>query len=70
MTISRPQGPKFKPGMVLTFTGTIRHADGKISYVTGKQTVVDENTLRDVITGTDQDGKPIPKVVRTFKRIK
>ena len=56
--------------MVLTFTGTIRHADGKISYVTGKQTVVDENTLRDVVTGTDQDGKPIPKVDRTFKRIK
>jgi hypothetical protein len=56
--------------MVLTFTGTIRHADGKISYVTGKQTVVDENTLRDGSTGTDQDGKPIPKVVRTFMRIK
>ena len=70
MTISRPQGPKFKAGMVLTFKGTIRHADGKISYVTGRQTVVDENTLRDVITGTDQDGKAIPKVVRTFKRIK
>ena len=70
MTISRPQGPKFKPGMVLTFTGAIPHAVGKISYVTSKQTVVDENTLRDVITGTDQDGKPIPKVVRTFKRIK
>ena len=70
MTISRPQGPKFKPGMVSTFTGTIRHADGKISYVTGKQTVVDENTLRSVTTGTDQDGKPIPKVIRTFKRIK
>jgi|TARA_B110001454_G_scaffold37551_1_gene36994 hypothetical protein len=70
MTISRPQGPKFKPGMVSTFTGTIRHADGKISYVTGKQTVVDENTLRSVTTGTDQDGKPIPKVVKTSKRIK
>ena len=70
MTISRPQGPKFKPGMVSTFTGTIRHADGKISYVTGKQTVVDENTLRAVTTGTDQDGKPIPKVVKTSKRIK
>ena len=70
MTISRPQGPKFKAGMVLTFKGTIRHADGKISYVTGRQTVVDENTLRDVITGTDQDGKAVPKVVRTFKRIK
>ena len=70
MTISRPQGPKFKPGMVLSFTGTTRHADGKISYVTGKQTVVDENTLRDVITGTDQDGKPIPKVVRSAKKIK
>ena len=70
MTISRPQGPKFKPGMVLTFTGTIRHADGKISYVTGKQTVVDENTLTEVITGTDQDGKPTPKVVRTAKKIK
>ena len=69
-TISRPQGPKFKAGMVLTFKGTIRHADGKISYVTGRQTVVDEDTLRDVITGTDQDGKAIPKVVRTFKRIK
>jgi hypothetical protein len=70
MTISRPQGPKFKPGMVSTFTGTIRHTDGKISYVTGKQTVVDENTLRSVTTGTDQDGKPIPKVVKTSKRIK
>ena len=70
MTISRPQGPQFKPGMVSTFTGTIRHADGKISYVTGKQTVVDENTLRSVTTGTDQDGKPIPKVVKTSKRIK
>ena len=69
-TISRPQGPKFKPGMVSTFTGTIRHADGKISYVTGKQTVVDENTMTSVITGTDQDGKPIPKVVRTAKKIK
>jgi hypothetical protein len=69
-TISRPQGPKFKPGMVLTFTTIIRHADGKISYVTGKQTVVDENTMTAVITGTDQDGKPIPKVVRTAKKIK
>jgi hypothetical protein len=57
-------------GYVSTFTGTIRHADGKISYVTGKQTVVDENTLRAVTTGTDQDGKPIPKVVKTSKRIK
>jgi len=70
MTISRPQGPKFKPGMVLTFTGIIRNADGKISYVTGKQTVVDENTLSEVVTGTDQDGKAIPKVVRSLKRIK
>jgi len=70
MTISRPQGSKFKPGMVLIFTGTIRHPDGKINYVTGRQTVVDENTLREVITGTDQDGKPIPKVVRTAKKIK
>jgi len=41
MTISRPQGPKFKPGMVLTFIGTIQHVDGKSSYVTGKQAVVD-----------------------------
>jgi hypothetical protein len=56
--------------MVLTFTSIIRHADGKISYVTGKQTVVDENTMTAVITGTDQDGKPIPKVVRTAKKIK
>ncbi|MDE0739760.1 MAG: hypothetical protein OSB83_11135 [Planctomycetota bacterium] len=70
MTISRPQGSKFKPGMVLIFTGTIRHPDGKINYVTGRQTVVDENTLREVITGTDQDGKPIPKVVRTAKKVK
>ena len=70
MTISRPQGPKFKPGMVLTFKTIIRHADGKISYLTGKQTVVDENTLTAVITGTDQDGKPTPKVVRTAKKIK
>ena len=70
MAISRPAGPKFKPGMVFTFTGTIWHADGQINYVTGKQTCVDANTLRDVVTGTDQDGKAIPKVVKTYKRIK
>ena len=69
-TISRPQGPKFKAGMVLTFKTIIRHPDGKISYLTGKQTVVDENTLTAVITGTDQDGKPTPKVVRTAKKVK
>ena len=70
MAISRPPGPKFIPGMVFTFTGTFWHADGKVNYVTIKSTCVDENTLRGVVTGTDQDGKAIPKVFRTLKRIK
>ena len=69
MAISRPPGPKFKPGMTFTFTGTIWHADGSIHYVTNVSTCVDENTTRGVITGTDQDGKPIPKVTKTFKRM-
>ena len=70
MAISRPPGPKFKPGMIFTFTGTIRHADGKVHYVTNKSTCVDANTTRNVMTGTDQDGKSLPKVIKTFKRIK
>ena len=70
MAISRPPGPKFIPGMVFTFTGTFWHADGKVNYVTIKSTCVDENTLRGVVTGTDQDGKAIPKVQRTLTRIK
>ena len=70
MAISRPPGPKFIPGMVFTFTGTFWHADGKVNYVTIKSTCVDENTLRGVVTGTDQDGKAMPKVFRTLKRIK
>ena len=70
MAISRPPGEKFKPGMTFTFTGTIWHADGKVHYVTSKSTCVDANTIRDVITGTDQDGKAIPKVIKTLKRIK
>jgi hypothetical protein len=70
MAISRPPGPEFKPGMVFTFKGTIWHADGQIHYVTSKSTCVDMNTIRDVITGTDQDGKAIPKVVKTLTRMK
>ena len=70
MAISRPPGPKFIPGMAFTFTGTFWHADGKVNYVTIKSTCVDENTLRGVVTGTDQDGKAIPKVQRTLTRIK
>ena len=70
MAISRPPGATFKPGMTFTFTGTIWHADGKINYVTAKSTCVDVNTIREVITGTDQDGKAIPKVLKTLKRIK
>ena len=70
MAISRPPGPKFKPGMTFTFTGTIWHADGTLNYVTIKQTCVDHNTLHEVATGTDRDGKAIPKVTRTFKRVK
>ncbi|MFP6633238.1 MAG: hypothetical protein VCD16_11435 [Planctomycetota bacterium] len=70
MTISRPPGEKFEPGMTFTFKGTIWHADGKVNYVTSEFTCVDANTSRSVATGIDQDGKAIPKVIRTFKRIK
>ena len=69
MAISRPPGPKFIPGMTFTFTGTIWHADGTVNYVTNKSTCVDKNTIREVTTGTDQDGKAIPKVTTTLKRI-
>ena len=70
MAISRPPGTKFAPGMVFTFTGTIWHPDGTIHYVTSKQTCIDANSTRSVMTGTDQDGKPIPKVTRSYKRKK
>ena len=70
MAISRPPGTKFAPGMVFTFTGTIWHPDGTIHYVTSKQTCIDADSTRSVMTGTDQDGKPIPKVTRTYKRKK
>ena len=70
MAISRPPGPTFKPGMTFTFTGTIWHADGQIHYVTSKSTCVDVNTIREITTGTDQDGKAIPKVIKTLTRIK
>ena len=70
MAISRPPGPKFIPGMVFTFKGTFWHADGKVNYVTIKSICENENTLRGVVTGTDQDGKAIPKVFRTLTRIK
>ena len=70
MAISRPPGPKFEPGMKFTFTGTIWHPDGKIHYVTTTQTCIDADTTRSVMTGTDQDGKAIPKVIRTHKRKK
>ena len=70
MAISRPPGPKFIPGMTFTFTGTIWHADGTINYVTNKSTCVDKNTIKEVTTGTDQAGKPIPKVTTTLRRIK
>ena len=69
MAISRPPGPKFIPGMTFTFTGTIWHADGTVNYVTNKSTCVDKDTIREVTTGTDQDGKAIPKVTTTLKRI-
>ncbi len=69
MAISRPPGPKFKPGMTFTFTGTIWHADNTVHYVTNKATCVDENTIHEIATGTDQDGKPIAKVTKTLKRI-
>ena len=68
--ISRPPDAAFKAGMTFPFTGTIWHADGKIHYVTRKFTCVDANTWRAVDTGIDQDGKAIPKVVATAKRIK
>ena len=70
MAISRPPGPKFIPGMTFTFTGTIWHADGTINYVTNKSTCVDKNTIKEVTMGTDQAGKPIPKVTTTLRRIK
>ena len=70
MAISRPPGPRFKPGMTFTFTGTFWHADGSIHYVTNLSTCIDMNTTRSVITGTDQDGKSIPKVIKTLKRMK
>lgn len=70
MAISRPPGAKFKPGMTFTFTGTIWHADGKIHYVTSKSTCINEDTIHDVITGTDQNGKAIPEVIKTLTRIK
>ena len=70
MAISRPPAAAFKAGMTFPFTGTIWHADGKIHYVTRKFTCVDANTWRAVDTGIDQDGKAIPKVVATAKRIK
>ncbi|MCP3696693.1 MAG: hypothetical protein GY917_31145 [Planctomycetaceae bacterium] len=69
MAISRPPGPKFIPGMTFTFTGTIWHADGTVNYVTNKSSCVDKDTIREVTTGTDQDGKAIPKVTTTLKRI-
>ena len=70
MAISRPPAAAFRAGMTFAFTGTIWHADGKIHYVTRKFTCVDANTSRSVTTGIDQDGKAIPKVVSTAKRIK
>ena len=70
MAISRPPGPKFLPGMTFTVTGTIWHADNTIHYVTNKSTCVDENTIHEIITGTDQDGKALPKVTKTMKRQK
>ena len=70
MAISRPSGPKFEPGMAFTFAGTIWHPDGKVHYVTLKQTCIDADTTRSVMTGIDQDGKAIPKVIRTSKRKK
>jgi len=68
--ISRPPDAAFKAGMTFAFTGTIWHADGKIHYVTRKFTCIDADAWRAVTTGTDQDGKAIPKVVATAKRIK
>jgi len=70
MAISRPPAAAFRAGLTFAFTGTIWHADGKIHYVTRKFTCVDANTSRSVTTGIDQDGKAIPKVVSTAKRIK
>ena len=70
MAIARPPAAAFKAGMTFFFTGKIWHPDGKIDYVTRKFTCVDDNTWRSVDTGIDQDGKAIPKVVATAKRIK
>ena len=68
--ISRPPAAAFKAGMTLAFTGTLWHADGKIHYMTRKFTCVDADAWRMVTTGVDQDGKAIPKVVASAKRIK
>ena len=70
MAISRPAGPKFKAGMSLVFTGTIWHPDGQVHYVTVNQSCIDLDTTRSVVTGVDQDGKAIPKVIRTHRRRK
>ena len=34
-----------------------------------QQQAVSKDTIREVTTGTDQDGKAIPKVTTTLKRI-
>ena len=70
MAISRPPAAAFRAGLTFAFTGTIWHADGKIHYVTRKFSCIDADAWRAVTTGTDQDGKAIPKVVATAKRIK
>ena len=66
----RLPGAKFKPDRTFNVTGTIWHADGGVHYVTRKSTCVDASTIRDVITETDQDGKAIPQLSKTLKRIK
>lgn len=70
MAISRPAGPKYKAGMSLVFTGTIWHPNGQVHYVTMNQSCIDPDTTHSVVTGVDQDGKAIPKVIRTHKRKK
>tara|TARA_B100001057_G_C22529958_1_gene825374 strand:- start:72 stop:596 length:525 start_codon:yes stop_codon:yes gene_type:complete len=70
MAISRPDGPKYKAGMSLVFTGTIWHPDGQVHYVTVNQSCIDADTTHSIVTGVDQDGKVIPKVIRTHKRKK
>ena len=64
MAISRPPGPKFKPGMTFTFTGTIWHADGTVNYVTNKATCVDENTIHDMPPEPIRTGKRLPRSPR------